>query len=218
MDLLKEEKMGHKLNPKSLRTGTFLPWRSRWFSEKEYSKYVNEDVRIRRFMAEKLMEAGLEDIEIERSGSKVKVVVIVAKPGLVIGRGGSGAELLKGELAKISKVPAELDIVESKSPSTSAPLLADRVVTVLERRGRQYRRVLNELIEEAMSKGAKGVKIEAAGRLGGGEIARTFKLSRGSIPLSTLRADVDFAGRFASTRYGKIGVKVWVFRGELKKD
>src|SRR3989304_3601478 len=143
MNLLKEEKMGHKLNPKSLRTGIFLPWRSRWFSEKEYSKYVGEDFRIRRFLSEKLVEAGLEDIEIERSGSKVKVLVIVAKPGLVIGRGGSGAEILKGELARISKIPVELDIMESKSPSTSAPLLADRGVTVLERRGRPYRRVLN---------------------------------------------------------------------------
>src|SRR4030066_315247 len=163
--------MGHKLNPKSLRTGVFLPLRSRWFSEKDYAKYASEDALIRRFLAEKLKEAGLEDIEIERSGSKVKVVVIVAKPGLVIGRGGSGAEILKGELARISKIPAELDIVESKSPSTSAAILADRVVNVLERRGRQYRRVLNELIEEAMGKGAKGVKIEAAGGGGGDGIA-----------------------------------------------
>lgn len=210
--------MGHKLNPKSLRTGVFLPWRSRWFSERDYARYASEDFRLRRFLSEKLKEAGLEEIEIERSGTKVKVVVMVAKPGLVIGRGGGGAELLKGELAKILKVPVELDVVEAKSPSTSASLLADRVVNVLERRGRQYRRILNEVIEEAMSKGAKGVKIELAGRLGGSEIARNEKFSQGSIPLSTLRADVDFAGRFSSTRYGKIGVKVWVFRGELKKE
>jgi small subunit ribosomal protein S3 len=137
---------------------------------------------------------------------------------LVIGRGGGGAELLKGELTRILEVPVELDIVESKSPATSAALLADRVVNILERRGRQYRRVLNEIVEESMSRGAKGVKIEAAGRLGGSEIARREKISRGSIPLSTLRADIDFAGRFATTRYGKIGVKVWVFRGELAKE
>ncbi|HEY4527690.1 MAG TPA: 30S ribosomal protein S3, partial [Candidatus Paceibacterota bacterium] len=118
----------------------------------------------------------------------------------------------------ILEVPVELDIVESKSPATSAALLADRVVNILERRGRQYRRVLNEIVEESMSRGAKGVKIEAAGRLGGSEIARREKISRGSIPLSTLRADIDFAGRFATTRYGKIGVKVWVFRGELAKE
>ncbi|OGC65572.1 30S ribosomal protein S3 [candidate division WWE3 bacterium RIFCSPLOWO2_02_FULL_53_10] len=210
--------MGHKLSPKSLRTGTFLPWRSRWFSDRDYAKNAGEDSRIRRFLAARLIEAGLEDIEIERSGSKVKVVVIVAKPGLVIGRGGGGAELLKVELTRILEVPVELDIVESKSPATSAALLADRVVNILERRGRQYRRVLNEIVEESMSRGAKGVKIEAAGRLGGSEIARREKISRGSIPLSTLRADIDFAGRFASTRYGKIGVKVWVFRGELNKE
>jgi small subunit ribosomal protein S3 len=210
--------MGHKLSPISLRIGSFLPWRSRWFSEKDYAKNAGEDARIRRFLTDKLRDAGLENVEIERSGSKVRVVVIVAKPGLVIGRGGGGAELLKGELTKILKVPLELDIVESKSPATSASLLADRVVNIMERRGRQYRRVLNEIIEESMSRGAKGVKIEAAGRLGGSEIARTEKLSRGSIPLSTLRADIDFSSRFASTRYGKIGVKVWVFRGELAKE
>src|SRR3989337_420239 len=192
MNLLKEEKMGHKLNPKSLRTGTFLPWRSRWVSEKEYSKHVGKDARIRGFMAENLVEAGLEDIEIERSGSKVKVLVIVAKPGLVIGRGGGGAELLKVELTRILEVPGEPDIVESKSPAPSAALLADRAANILERRGRQYRRVLNEIVEESMSRGAKGVKIEAAGRLGGSEIARREKISRGSIPLSTLRADIDF--------------------------
>ncbi|MEX1068497.1 MAG: 30S ribosomal protein S3, partial [Patescibacteria group bacterium] len=131
--------------------------------------------------------------------------------------GGGGAELIKVELTKVLGVPVELEVVESKSPATSAEILADRVINVLERRGRQYRRILNEVIEESMSRGAKGVKIELAGRLGGAEIARNDKFSRGSIPLSTLRADVDFAARFASTRYGKIGVKVWVFRGELKK-
>ncbi|OGC59605.1 30S ribosomal protein S3 [candidate division WWE3 bacterium RIFCSPLOWO2_01_FULL_53_14] len=210
--------MGHKLNPKSLRTGIFLPWSSRWFSEKDYARFASEDARIRRFLSEKLREMGLESTEIERSGSRVKVTVTVAKPGLVIGRGGGGAELIKGELAKILKVPVELDVAESKSPATSASLLADRVISILERRGRQYRRVLNEVIEESISRGAKGVKIELAGRLGGSEIARNEKFSRGSIPLSTLRADVDFAGRFAATRYGKIGVKVWIFRGEIKKE
>lgn len=210
--------MGHKLNPKSLRTGVFLPWGSRWFSEKDYARFAGEDALIRRFLSGKLRETGLENTVIERSGSQVKVIVTVAKPGLVIGRGGGGVELLKGELAKILKVPVELEIAESKSPATSALLLADRVINVLERRGRQYRRVLNEVIEESMSKGAKGVKIELAGRIGGEEIARTEKFSRGSIPLSTLRSDIDFAGQFASTRYGKIGVKVWVFRGELKKE
>lgn len=210
--------MGHKLNPKSLRTGIFLPWRSRWFSEKEYAQYAGEDARIRRFLTAKLEETGLEDVGIERSGTRVKVLVTVAKPGLVIGRGGGGVEILKGELSKILGSPVELEVIESKSPSTSATLLAVRVANVLARRGKRYQRILLEVIEEALSKGAKGVKIELAGRLGGAEIARTKKLAKGSIPLSTLRADVDFSGRAVDTRYGKIGIKVWVFRGELPKE
>ncbi|MDP1710688.1 MAG: 30S ribosomal protein S3 [candidate division WWE3 bacterium] len=210
--------MGHKLNPKSLRTGIFLPWRSRWFSEKEYAQYVGEDARIRRFLTAKLEETGLEDVGIERSGTRVKVLVTVAKPGLVIGRGGGGVEILKGELSKILGSPVELEVVESKSPSTSATLLAVRVANVLARRGKRYQRVLLEIIEEALSKGAKGVKIELAGRLGGAEIARTKKMAKGSLPLSTLRADVDFSSRAVNTRYGKIGIKVWVFRGELPKE
>ncbi len=210
--------MGHKLNPKSLRTGIFLPWRSRWFSEKEYAQYAGEDARIRRFLTAKLEETGLEDVGIERSGTRVKVLVMVAKPGLVIGRGGGGVEILKGELSKILGSPVELEVIESKSPSTSATLLAVRVANVLARRGKRYQRILLEVIEEALSKGAKGVKIELAGRLGGAEIARTKKLAKGSIPLSTLRADVDFSGRAVDTRYGKIGIKVWVFRGELPKE
>lgn len=210
--------MGHKLNPKSLRTGIFLPWRSRWFSEKEYAQYAGEDARIRRFLTAKLEETGLEDVGIERSGTRVKVLVTVVKPGLVIGRGGGGVEILKGELSKILGSPVELEVIESKSPSTSATLLAVRVANVLARRGKRYQRILLEVIEEALSKGAKGVKIELAGRLGGAEIARTKKLAKGSIPLSTLRADVDFSGRAVDTRYGKIGIKVWVFRGELPKE
>jgi len=209
--------MGHKLNPKSLRTGIFLPWRSRWFSEKEYARYVGEDVRIRKYLTAKLAETGLEDVEIERSGARTKILVTVAKPGLVIGRGGGGVEILKAELSKMLGSPVELEVVESKAPSISASLLADRVVNVLARRGRQYRRVLLEVIDEALSRGAQGVKIELAGRLGGAEIARTQKFAKGLIPLSTLRADIDFSSRAILTRYGKIGIKVWVFRGELEK-
>lgn len=209
--------MGHKLNPKSLRTGVFLPWRSSWFSKKEYAQYAGEDARIRRFLSSKLEETGLEDLGIERSGTRVKILITVAKPGLVIGRGGGGVEILKGELSKILGSPIELEVLESKAPSISAKLLADRVAKVLASRGKRYQRILLEVIEEALSKGAKGVKIELAGRLGGLEIARTKKLAKGSIPLSTLRADVDFSSRSVDTRYGKIGIKVWVFRGELEK-
>lgn len=209
--------MGHKLNPKSLRTGVFLPWKSRWFSKKDYAQYAGEDARIRRFLNAKLEETGLEDVGVERSGPRVKILITVAKPGLVIGRGGGGVEILKGEISKILGSPVELEVLESKAPSASAKLMADRVANVLTRRGKRYQRVLLEIVEEALGKGAKGVKIELAGRLGGSEIARTQKFAKGSIPLSTLRADVDFFGRPVETRYGKIGVKVWVFRGELEK-
>jgi len=210
--------MGHKLSPTSLRTGIFLPWRSRWFSDKKgYAKNAAEDSRIRRYLGGKLSEMGLERVEIERSGTRVKVIISVSKPGLVIGRGGGGVEILKEELGKMLGSPAEVEVVEAKEPSLSAPLVADRVISALVRRGRQYRRVLNEIVEETMGRGAQGVKIEIAGRVGGSEIARTEKFSKGSIPLSTLRANIDFTQKPALTRYGKIGVKVWIFKGELER-
>ncbi len=208
--------MGHKLSPTSLRTGIFFPWRSRWFSEKDYANNAADDAKIRRYLRGKLSEVGLEGVEIERSGTRVKVIISVSKPGLVIGRGGGGVEILREELGKISGAPAEVEVVEAKQPSLSAALLVDRISMALGKRGRRYRRVLNEIVDETMTRGAKGVKIEIAGRVGGSEIARTEKFSRGSIPLSTLRANIDFAQEAVQTRYGKIGVKVWVFKGELE--
>ncbi|OGC53972.1 30S ribosomal protein S3 [candidate division WWE3 bacterium RIFCSPHIGHO2_01_FULL_48_15] len=209
--------MGHKLSPKSLRTGTFLPWGSRWFSEKDYASFVAEDAKIRRFIAGKLSEAGLESVEIERSGTKVKVIISVSKPGLVIGRGGAGVEIIRESLAKVVSGQLELEVKEVKAPSTSAPILAQRIAQALERRG-QYKRVINEVAEEAISRGAKGVKIELSGRLGGKEIARTEKVTRGSIPLSTLRANIVFSQSISKTRYGSIGVKVWVYLGEIEEE
>lgn len=208
--------MGHKLSPKSLRTGIFLPWRSRWFSGKEYSKLAAEDAKIRRLLLKKLGEAGVGDIEIERSGAKVKIIITVSKPGLVIGRGGAGVEVLRESLAKELKGQIDLEVKEVKSPSLSAPILAERIAHALERRG-QFKRVINEVAEEAKSKGAKGVRIELSGRLGGKDIARREKLTFGSIPLSTLRADIDFAFATAHTKYGSIGVKVWVYLGEFEE-
>ena len=208
--------MGHKLSPKSLRTGVFFPWRSRWFSERGYAQYAAEDAKIRQYLQKKLFEVGLEGVEIERSGTRVKAIVSVSRPGLVIGRGGGGVEILREEIGKITGSPIELEVVEAKEPALSAPLLADRVSVSLARRGRRYRRVLNEIVEETMGKGAKGVKIEIAGRVGGAEIARREKFSKGSIPLSTLRANIDFSQKATETRYGKIGVKVWVYKGELE--
>jgi len=209
--------MPRKVNPKALRIGSFLPWRSRWFSEKEYAKFALEDVKIRRFLRSKLSNVGLEKIEIERSGAKIKIIVTVSKPGLVIGRGGGGVEILRDDLTELVGVPLELDIQEVKNPSLSAPILAERITRVLERRGRRYRRTLNEIVDEAMAKGAKGIKVEIAGRLGGRVISRKESYGRGSVPHSTLRANIDFAKDTARTRYGAIGVKVWVCVGEIEK-
>lgn len=209
--------MPRKVSPIALRVGKFLPWRSRWFGGKDYAKLAAEDAKIRHFLRGKLSQAGLEKIEVERSGTKVKIIVLVSKPGLVIGRGGGGIEVLRGDLEDIVNGELELDVQAVKEPSLSAPILADRIAFIMGRRGRRYRYVLNEILTETMARGAKGVKIEISGRLGGGEIARRETYERGSIPHSTLRADIDFSKKTAFTRYGTIGVKVWVHRGEIEK-
>ncbi len=209
--------MPRKVSPRSLRTGKFLPWNSRWFSDKDYAKTVAEDAKIRRFLKDKLSQAGLAKIEIERSGTKVKVIIMVSKPGLVIGRGGGGIEVLRDDLHEMISGEFELDVQAVKEPSLSAPILADRVKFIMGRRGRRYRYTLNEIANEAMARGAKGVRIEISGRLGGAEISRREHYERGSVPHSTLRADIDFAIATAHTRYGTIGVKVWVHRGEIEQ-
>lgn len=208
--------MGHKIHPRSLRTGVFERWRSRWFGGKQYAKFAFEDQEIRRFLTEKLASAGLAEIEIERSGGKLKVTVHVSKPGIVIGRGGSGIELLRQSLGEMLGTPEkafELEVQEVKEPLLSAKLLANRMARGLERRV-HFRRIINEVADEVMSRGAKGVKIELSGRIAGRAIARVVKTERGSVPLSTLRAKIDFARATAHTRYGTIGVKVWVCLGE----
>lgn len=211
--------MGHKIHPRSLRTGVTERWRSRWFGGKEYARFALEDGKIRRFLTEKLASAGLADIEIERAGGKLKVMIHVSKPGLVIGRGGSGIELLRqslGEMLGVEKKNFELEVREVKVPALSAKLLANRIARGLERRA-HFRRIGNEVADEVMSRGARGVKIQLSGRIAGREIARVEKTERGSVPLSTLRAKIDFARDTAHTRYGTIGVKVWVHLGEEEK-
>jgi len=208
--------VGHKIHPKSLRIGIIERWQSRWFAGKEYAEFALEDHKIRRFLTEKLAAAGLSEVEIERSGGKLKVIVHVSKPGLVIGRGGAGIELLRQsliEMLEIEKENFELEVQEVKEPSLSATLLAGRIARGLERRA-HFRRIMNEVADEVMSRGAKGVKIEFSGRIAGKAVARVAKTERGSVPLSTLRAKIDFARNTAHTRYGTIGVKVWVYLGE----
>ena len=206
--------MPRKISPESLRTGTFLPWRSRWFSDKDYAKFAAEDAKIRRYLRTRLSDAGLEKIDIERSGTKIKVMVYVSKPGLVIGRGGGGIEVLRDDLKDIISGQMELEVLDVKEPAISAPLLAERIAILLERRGRRYRRGLTEIIDESLSRGAKGIRVEIAGRIGGSDIARHEIYKKGSVPHSTLRARIGYSQNTSLTRYGTIGIKVWVYAGE----
>jgi len=218
--------MGQKVNPISFRLPQSKEWKSLWFSadKKKYQSNLLEDVKIRRFLLKKLKLAGVSLVQIERSINKMKVVLHVSRPGVVIGRGGSGLEILKKEIAQILSMTQpeknlEIEAVEVKRPDLSAYLVAQRVAEQLERR-MPYRRVINRAIENSMNSGAKGVKIVLSGRINGAEISRREKFGdkgkTGNIPAQTLRADIDFASVAALTRSGFIGVKVWVYKGEIQ--
>ncbi|OGY46757.1 MAG: 30S ribosomal protein S3 [Candidatus Buchananbacteria bacterium RIFCSPLOWO2_01_FULL_46_12] len=213
--------MGQKVNPKIFRLGQFNSWDSRWFSQKNYIKFLHEDMVIKKFLKTELREAAVERIEIERSANVVTVIIHTAKPGIIIGRGGQGVEELKKKIkTKIlkSKVNLNLTIKEVKNPNVSAELVLQSMVTDLEKRI-PFRRVMKQAIGRVEKSSALGVKVVVAGRLNGAEIARTESLSSGSLPLHTLRADIDYSRGAARTTYGAIGVKVWIYKGErFKKD
>jgi len=218
--------MGQKVNPISFRLPQSHEWKSLWFSadKKKYQKNLLEDVKIRRFLLKKLKLAGLTLVQIERSINKMKVILHVSRPGVVIGRGGSGLEILKKEISQILTADQgknlEIEAVEVRKPDLSAYLVAQRVAEQLERR-MPYRRVINRTIENSMNAGAKGIKIVLSGRINGAEISRREKFGdkgkTGNIPAQTLRADIDFATVPALTRSGFIGVKVWIYKGEVEK-
>jgi small subunit ribosomal protein S3 len=215
--------MGQKVNPFGLRLRESKAWRSRWFarSSQQYQKNIQEDYKIRQYLKKKLALAGLAEVWIERSINKMKVILKVSRPGVVIGRGGSGLELLKKELVKMVSLPEpeknlELDVEEVKEPELSAELVAIRIGQQLEKR-MPYRRVANKTVERVMSAGAKGVKIALSGRVGGSEVGRTEVFKKGAIPLQTLRAEIDYAQIPAFTRFGYVGVKVWIYKGEKEK-
>jgi small subunit ribosomal protein S3 len=215
--------MGQKINPFGFRLKNSKQWRSRWFARdpKQYRKNILEDYQIRRYLMDKLALAGIVEVRIERSINKMKITLKVSRPGVVIGRGGSGLELLKKELVKMVSLPEpeknlELDVEEVKDPELSARLIAVRVVQQLEKR-MPYRRVANKTVERAMEAGAQGIKIALSGRVGGAEISRTETFKKGAIPLQTLRAEIDYAQIPASTRFGYVGVKVWVYKGEKEE-
>ena len=207
--------MGQKVNPHGLRVGIIKDWDSRWFAETEdLSQLLVEDYKIDEFLKKKLYHAGVSKIEIERTSDRVKVIVYTAKPGVVIGKGGAEIEKLKVELAKYSEKKILVDIKEVKRPDSDAQLVAENIAQQLENRI-SFRRAMKSCMGRAMKAGAKGIKTACSGRLGGADMARTEFYSEGNIPLQTLRADIDYGFAEANTTYGKIGVKTWIYHGEV---
>jgi small subunit ribosomal protein S3 len=205
--------MGQKINPRSMRLQVDHDWQSRWYADRDYATFLIQDLKIREAISKKLSKrAGVARVDIERSPGQIVVTIHTSKPGVVIGRGGSGAEELKAILAKLVGGPVKVSIEEVKKPETNAMLVAENVAGQLERRI-SFRRAMKMSVENAMKSGALGAKVAIAGRLNGAEMARRENVSQGSIPLHTLRADIDFATALAKTTYGVIGVKVWIYKG-----
>ena len=206
--------MGQKVNPHGLRVGVIKDWDSRWYADAEYADYLVEDYNIRKFLKKKLYSAGVSKIEIERASDRVKVILYTAKPGVVIGKGGAEIEVTKKELSKLTDKKVLVDIKEIKRPDRDAQLVAENIAQQLEKRI-SFRRAMKQCIGRTMKTGAKGIKTAVSGRLGGADIARTEFYSEGTIPLQTLRADIDYGFAEADTTYGKVGVKVWIYKGEV---
>ncbi|NLJ98448.1 MAG: 30S ribosomal protein S3 [Tissierellia bacterium] len=207
--------MGQKVNPHGLRVGIIKDWDSKWYTDKEnFSDYLVEDYEIREYVKEKLFIAGISKIEIERAANRIKLSIHTAKPGMVIGRGGSGVEALRKELEKITGKNIIVNVEEVKVMELDAQLVAENIASQLERRI-SFRRAMKQSIQRTMRSGAKGIKTSVSGRLGGADMARTEGYSEGTIPLQTLRADIDYGFAEADTTYGKLGVKVWIYKGEI---
>ncbi|NLY45233.1 MAG: 30S ribosomal protein S3 [Tissierella sp.] len=207
--------MGQKVNPHGLRVGIIKDWDSKWYADKKsFNEFLVEDHKIRVFVKKKLFLSGISKIEIERAANKIKLTVYTAKPGMVIGRGGSGVEELRLNLEKLTKKSVVVNVEEVKSPELDAQLVAENIASQLERRV-SFRRAMKQAIQRTMRFGAKGIKTQVAGRVGGADMARTEGYSEGTIPLQTLRADIDYGFAEADTTYGKLGVKVWLYKGEV---
>ena len=206
--------MGQKVNPHGLRVGIIKDWDSRWYEEKNFSDYLVEDHNIRKFLKKKLYAAGISKIEIERITTKIYITIYTAKPGIVIGKGGAEIEKIKKELSKYTKSVINLNIKEIKRPDREAQLVAENVALNLENR-MAFRRAIKQAMSRTMKAGALGIKASVGGRLAGADIARTEFYSEGTIPLQTLRADIDYGFAEANTTYGKLGVKVWIYKGEV---
>ncbi|MEW6572443.1 MAG: 30S ribosomal protein S3 [Bacillota bacterium] len=207
--------MGQKVDPRVLRLGINRDWNARWFADKKhFSEFLLEDIKIRQFIKKKLQQAGISTVHIERTANRLKVTIHTAKPGIVIGRGGTEVEHLRKELEDLTGKQVSVNIAEIKIPELDAQLVAENVAFQLERRI-SFRRAMKQVVSRTMRMGAKGIKVSVAGRLAGAEIARTEWYSEGKVPLHTLRADIDYGFAEANTTYGKIGVKVWIYKGEV---
>ena len=206
--------MGQKVNPHGLRVGVIKEWDSKWYADADFSDYLVEDYNIRKFLKEKLFAAGISKIEIERASDRVKVIIHTAKPGVVIGKGGNEIEVTKKELSKLTDKKVLVDIKEIKRPDKDAQLVAENIAQQLENRV-SFRRAMKSVMSRTMKAGALGIKTSCSGRLGGADMARTEFYSEGTIPLQTLRADIDYGFAEADTTYGKVGVKVWIYKGEV---
>jgi len=206
--------MGHKTHPTGFRLGIIKTWSSRWYEEKNYARWLHEDIKLREYVKKKLGQAGISRVEIERAANKVKVNVHTARPGIVIGKRGAGIEQIKKELQQFTQNEVFLNIVEVRKAETDAQLVAENITTQLERRI-AFRRAMKKAIQTAQKFGAKGIRVACSGRLGGAEMARYEWYREGRVPLHTLRADIDYGFAEARTTYGKIGCKVWIFRGEV---
>ena len=207
--------MGQKVHPTGVRVGIIKDWNSKWYADsKNFADYLVEDQKIRKFLKKKLYAAGISKIEIERTAKIVKINLYTAKPGIVIGKGGAGADAVKQEVAKLIGKEVNLNIVEVKQADTDAQLVAENIAMQLERRI-SFRRAMKQCMQKALKSGALGIKTAVSGRLGGADMARTEFYKEGNIPLQTLRADIDYGFAEADTTYGKIGVKVWIYKGEV---
>jgi len=205
--------MGQKTNPIGFRLGIIKSWESRWFSEKDYSKLLQEDINIRKFLMKKLSAAGISKVVIERPAKLAKITIHTSRPGVIIGKKGSDIEKLKKEIGNITEGDVSINIVEIKKPELDSQLVADNIAQQLERRV-AFRRAMKRAVQSAMRLGALGIRVNCSGRLGGAEIARTEWYREGRVPLHTLRADIDYGVSRANTTYGICGVKVWIFKGE----
>lgn len=206
--------MGQKINPTGLRIGVIKDWDARWFEEKDYANTLHEDLAVRDYIEDTLKDASISQVEIERAANKVNINVHTAKPGMVIGKGGSEVEKLRKDLNQLTGKRVHINVIEVKQPDLSAELVGENIAQQLENRI-AFRRAMKQAIQRTMKAGAQGIKVQVSGRLNGADMARTEALDEGTVPLHTLRADIDYAWVEADTTYGKIGVKVWICRGEV---